>query len=78
MLNYNLWGSRGWDHSAEEIKKIDQICRDNGKPVSCISRHIFAGMSTENRPGDALHQKHMDALKRVVDMARVDRHWCGS
>ena len=28
-------------------------------------------MSTENRPGDALHQKHMDALKRVVDMAHV-------
>ena len=28
-------------------------------------------MSNENRPGDALHQKHMDALKRVVDMAHV-------
>ena len=28
-------------------------------------------MSSENRPGDALHQKHMDALKRVVDMAHV-------
>jgi len=28
-------------------------------------------MSNENCPGDALHQKHMDALKRVVDMAHV-------
>ena len=28
-------------------------------------------MSNENRPGDALHQKHMDALKRMVDMAHV-------
>jgi sugar phosphate isomerase/epimerase len=28
-------------------------------------------MNNENRPGDALHQKHMDALKRVVDMAHV-------
>jgi hypothetical protein len=35
-------------------------------------------MNNENRPGDALHQKHMDALKRVVDMAHVGgRHWCG-
>ncbi len=66
-----VWDHEVGDHSAEEIKKIDQICRDNGKPVSCLSRHIFAGMSTENRPGDALHQKHMDALKRVVDMAHV-------
>ena len=63
-----VWDHEVGDHSAEEIKKIDQICRDNGKPVSCLSRHIFAGMSTENRPGDALHQKHIDALKRVVDI----------
>ena len=66
-----VWDHEVGDHSAEEIKKINQICRDNGKPVSCLSRHIFAGMSTENRPCDALHQKHMDALKRVVDMAHV-------
>jgi hypothetical protein len=74
-----VWDHEVGDHSAEEIKKIDQICRDNGKPVSCLSRHIFAGMSTENRPGDALHQKHMDALKRVVIWPMWwDRHWCGS
>ena len=66
-----VWDHEVGDHSGEQIKKIDQICRDNGKPVSCLSRHIFAGMTTENRPGDALHQKHMDALKRVVDMAHV-------
>ncbi|MDB2662579.1 sugar phosphate isomerase/epimerase [Paracoccaceae bacterium] len=66
-----IWDHEVGDHSAEEIKKIDQICRDNEKPVSCLSRHIFAGMTTENRPGDALHQKHMEALKRVVDMAHV-------
>jgi sugar phosphate isomerase/epimerase len=28
-------------------------------------------MSNENRPGDALHQKHMNALNHVVDMAHV-------
>lgn len=59
------------DHTQKEIADIDRLLRDRGKPVSCLSRHIFAGMSAENRPGDALHTKHMDALKRVVDMAHV-------
>ena len=59
------------DHSKEEIHAIDMMLRDRGKPVSCLSRHIFAGMTTANVPGDELHTKHMDALKRVIDMAHV-------
>ena len=59
------------DHSREEIRAIDSLLRDRGKPVSCLSRHIFAGMTTANRPGDALHISHMEALKRVVDMAHI-------
>jgi sugar phosphate isomerase/epimerase len=59
------------DHSAAEIREIDTLLRDRGKPVSCLSRHIFAGTTTANRPGDALHTQHMDALKRVIDMAHI-------
>ncbi|WP_120634206.1 sugar phosphate isomerase/epimerase [Ruegeria sp. EL01] len=59
------------DHSADEIKEIDTLLRDRGKPVSCLSRHIFAGMTGANKAGDDLHTKHMDALKRVIDMAHV-------
>lgn len=59
------------DHSSEEVREIDLLLRDRGKPVSCLSRHIFAGMTTANVPGDDLHTKHMDALKRVIDMAHV-------
>ncbi len=59
------------DHSTQEIKEIDTLLRDRGKPVSCLSRHIFAGMTKDNVPGDDLHTKHMDALKRVIDMAHV-------
>lgn len=58
------------DHTHQEINDIDRLLRDRGKPVSCLSRHIFAGMTAANRPGDALHIKHMDALKRVIDMAK--------
>lgn len=59
------------DHSVAEIHEIDTLLRDRGKPVSCLSRHIFAGTTTANRPGDALHTRHMDALKRVIDMAHI-------
>ncbi len=59
------------DHSAAEIAEIDTLLRDRGKPVSCLSRHIFAGLTTANKPGDPDHQKHMDALKRVIDMAHI-------
>ena len=59
------------DHSAQEIAAIDSLLRDRGKPVSCLSRHVFAGMTSANRPGDALHTQHMDALKRVMEMAHI-------
>ncbi len=57
------------DHSKQEIAEIKGLLHDHGKPVSCLSRHIFAGMTSANRPGDELHVKHMDALKRVIEMA---------
>ena len=57
------------DHSVGEIAEMKALLEGHGKPVSCLSRHIFAGMTTANRPGDELHVKHMDALKRVIDMA---------
>lgn len=59
------------DHSAKEVAEIDALLRDRGKPVSCLSRHIFAGLTTANEPGDEAHTKHMDALKRVIDVAHV-------
>ncbi|WP_306144631.1 sugar phosphate isomerase/epimerase [Roseibium sp. MMSF_3412] len=57
------------DHSSQEIAGIKALLEKHGKPVSCLSRHVFAGMTTANKPGDALHTTHMDALKRVMDMA---------
>ncbi|MEM6324578.1 MAG: sugar phosphate isomerase/epimerase family protein [Pseudomonadota bacterium] len=59
------------DHPAHEIRAIDALLRGRDVPVSCLSRHIFAGMSKDNRPGDALHTQHMEALRRVIDMAHI-------
>ncbi len=66
-----VWDKEVGDHSASEIAEIDRILRDRGKPVCCLSRHVFAGMTTANELGDSLHIKHMDALRRVIDMAHV-------
>ena len=59
------------DHSAAEVAEIDRLLRDRGKPVSCLSRHVFAGLTTANSAGDEAHTRHMDALKRVIGMAKV-------
>jgi len=59
------------DHTATEVGEINRLLRDRGKPVSCLSRHIFAGMTSANVPGDVLHIMHMDALRRVIEMAHV-------
>lgn len=69
-----VWDNEVGSHSKEEIAKIKDLLERHNKPVSCLSRHIFAGMTTANRPGDDLHQKHMEALKRVIDMA----HYLGA
>ncbi len=42
------------DHSAAKIAEMDQLLRGLGKPVSCLSWHIFVGITSANRLGDAL------------------------
>tara|TARA_Y100000590_G_C15528798_1_gene942326 strand:- start:106 stop:969 length:864 start_codon:yes stop_codon:yes gene_type:complete len=59
------------DHSKAEISEIKNLLDQFNKPVSCLSRHIFAGLTTKNVPGDPDHQKHIDALKRVIEMAHI-------
>lgn len=58
------------DLDAAERAAALELIRRHDKQVSCISRHLFAGMYMhESRPGDTLHTKHMDALKRCIEMA---------
>jgi len=64
-----VWDKEVGDHDAQEISKIKNLLEKHNKPVSCLSRHVFAGLTTQNKPGDADHTRHMDALKRVIDMA---------
>ena len=61
------------DHSPERIAEIGRTLADRGVPVACLSRHVFAGTTAANRPGDALHTEHMEALRRVIGMAHALR-----
>ncbi len=64
-----VWDKEVGDHSNDEIAGIKALVQGYGKPVSCLSRHVFAGLTVANRPGDEAHGRHMDALKRVIAMA---------
>ena len=64
-----IWEHEIGDHDASQMAKIKALLDKYNKPVSCLSRHIFAGLTTANRPGDIDHTRHMDALKRVMEMA---------
>ncbi len=64
-----VWDKEVGDHDNTEISKIKELLDKYQKPVSCLSRHIFAGLTTQSRAGDADHTRHMEALKRVIDMA---------
>lgn len=53
-----------------ERAAVRELIGRHDKRVCCISRHLFAGMvMASSRPGDALHTRHMDALKRCIAMA---------
>ena len=59
------------DHTSEQIAQMKAALGAYGKPLSCLSRHIFAGLTTANRPGDPDHTRHMEALRRVIAMAHM-------
>jgi sugar phosphate isomerase/epimerase len=64
-----IWDKQIGDLDAAERRRVSELLRRHGKQVSCLSRHVFAGLTTANRPGDPQHTLHMDGLKRVIEMA---------
>ena len=60
------------DLDAGEIADVKALIDRHGKRVSSISRHLFAGMPmATSTPGDEMHQRHMEALKRCIGMAQA-------
>ena len=58
------------DLSAQEMEAAKRLIDDHGLAVSCISRHNFGGIAVRaTEADDATHTKHMDGLKRCIEMA---------
>lgn len=54
-----------------ERRTVANLIERHGKSVACISRHLFAGMvMAASKPGDEVHTRHMDFLKRCIEMAQ--------
>jgi len=60
------------DQTAEEIQRIKDLVAQYKVKVPCISRHNFVGlpvMATE--PEDEAYKKHLEGLKRCIQMAKA-------
>ena len=65
-----LWEKEVGDLNDDEMARALGLVEKHGVKVSCISRHNFAGMLVgQTEVGDANHNKHMEGLKRCIDMA---------
>lgn len=67
-----LWEKEVGDLDDAEMSKTQALVESYGVRISCISRHNFAGMLVgETEVGDASHTRHMDGLKRCIEMAKA-------
>ncbi len=66
-----LWDKEVGDLDDAQMARTRSLVESYGVQVSCISRHNFAGMLVgETEVGDANHAKHMDGLRRCIEMAK--------
>ena len=66
-----LWDKEVGDQGPEEVSRIREIKRRYGVSISCVSRHVFAGLPVmQTSPGDEQYQRHLDGLRRCIRMAK--------
>ena len=67
-----VWDKEVGDFDDDQMATALALVDKYGVKVSSITRHNFVGLLVgEVKVGDAVHQKHMDALKRCIDMAKA-------
>ncbi|NQW09644.1 MAG: sugar phosphate isomerase/epimerase [Alphaproteobacteria bacterium] len=64
-----LWDKEVGDLDDAQRARARALVRDYDVTVSCISRHVFGGVPMSTKPGDDLHNTHMDGLRRCIEMA---------
>ncbi len=69
-----LWDKEVGDLDRQEKARAKSLIDRFNVKVSCISRHNFSGMLVGAvEVGDAAHTRHMDGLKRCIEMAHEMR-----
>ena len=67
-----LWDKEVGDLSTAKVTKVKDLVSAHGVAVSCISRHIFGGLSSGDLEKDSpTYLAHIDALRRCIDMAKA-------
>lgn len=66
-----VWDKEVGDHSAEQVQRIKELKRRHRLTISCISRHVFAGLPVMlTEPGDEAYQRHLEGLRRCIQLAK--------
>ena len=67
-----VWDKQVGDFDDDQMAKALALVAKYGVKVSSITRHNFVGLLVgEVEVGDAVHQEHMAALQRCIDMAKA-------
>jgi len=67
-----LWDKEVGDLGPAEVSKVQDLVRAHDVAVSCISRHIFGGLSLSDlEEDDGVYLEHIGALRRCIDMAEA-------
>ncbi len=66
-----VWDKEVGDLDAAERARVQELLKAHGIKVSNICHHVFAGMPLATKPGEPLHVKHMDTLKRCMEIAHL-------
>ncbi|MCY4538624.1 MAG: sugar phosphate isomerase/epimerase [Chloroflexi bacterium] len=67
-----LWDKEVGDLDDRQMNRVQQLIKAHDVSVSCISRHIFGGMSVGSASRQSAdYQAHLSALERCIDMAKV-------
>ena len=66
-----VWDKEIGDQTLEEIQKIKDLVTQYNVKVACITRHNFVGLPVmTTKPEDEVYQKHLEAFKRCIKIAK--------
>ena len=67
-----LWDREVGDLSDLQIGRVQDLVRNRDMEVTCVSRHVFAGLPVgQTEVGDSEHGRQLDALRRCIDTAKA-------